>query len=42
MKRRALLSVLGNPNCDEIKAKMAVDKVFDVCYKDTAPFEFQP
>ena len=42
VKRRALLSVLGNPNCDEIKAKMAVDKVFDVCYKDTAPFEFQP
>jgi inner membrane protease ATP23 len=42
VKRRALLSVMGNPNCDEIKAKMAVDKVFDVCYQDTAPFEYAP
>ena len=29
VKRRALLSVMANPNCDEIKAKMAVDKVFE-------------
>jgi inner membrane protease ATP23 len=37
VKRRAQLSVEGKPACRE-KAKETVDKVFDRCFKDTAPF----
>eukprot|EP00959_Pyramimonas_sp_CCMP1952_P061654 1288516-Pyramimonas_sp.AAC.1 len=40
-KRRAELSVNMNPHCKG-KAKNAVESVFDVCFKDTAPFERLP
>ncbi|KAH9258205.1 hypothetical protein BASA81_003789 [Batrachochytrium salamandrivorans] len=36
-KRRAILSLEGNPVCQST-AKEAVDRVFDKCHKDTAPF----
>ncbi|KAJ3068322.1 Mitochondrial inner membrane protease atp23 [Podochytrium sp. JEL0797] len=39
VKRRAILSLLGNPNCrDREQAKAAVEKVFESCSKDKAPF----
>ena len=39
VRRRAELSLLMNPNCQGVRAKEAVDAVFDRCYADTAPFE---
>lgn len=36
-KRRAILSLEANPVCQPT-AKEAVDRVFDKCHKDTAPF----
>ena len=41
-KRRAALSVAVNPNCDAQKAKEAIEKVFEKCFADTAPFERMP
>lgn len=41
VKRRATLSVNMNPNCAG-NAREAVDKVYDVCFKDTAPFDRIP
>ena len=37
VRRRAELSVSMNPHCRGAKAAVAVDEVFDACYKDTAP-----
>ena len=37
-RRRALLSVQAHPHCQGAKAEDAVDRVFEACYKDTAPF----
>ncbi|KAK9317393.1 peptidase M76 family-domain-containing protein [Lipomyces starkeyi] len=40
VRRRAVLSVMGNPNCkDEEMAKKAVAQVWDSCFKDTRPFD---
>lgn len=39
VRRRAELSVAMNPHCGPKMAKAAVDKVFDQCFKDTAPFD---
>lgn len=39
VKRRAELSVTGNPNCAGEKGKAAIEEVFATCYADTAPFE---
>lgn len=40
VRRRAILSVTGNPNCkDEAHAKKIVDEVWDSCFNDTRPFE---
>jgi Peptidase M76 family len=39
VRRRAELSVAMNPHCGPKKAKAAVDKVFDQCFADTAPFD---
>eukprot|EP00292_Cryptomonas_paramecium_P021834 CAMPEP_0113709196 /NCGR_PEP_ID=MMETSP0038_2-20120614/29430_1 /TAXON_ID=2898 /ORGANISM="Cryptomonas paramecium" /LENGTH=162 /DNA_ID=CAMNT_0000635041 /DNA_START=69 /DNA_END=557 /DNA_ORIENTATION=+ /assembly_acc=CAM_ASM_000170 len=42
-RRRAILSVAMNPQCSgEGVAAAAVDKVFDRCYRDTAPFDRVP
>lgn len=43
VKRRAELSVGMNPHCARPgQAKHAVEKVFDACFKDTAPFDRRP
>jgi inner membrane protease ATP23 len=43
VKRRAELSVGMNPHCARPgQAKQAVEKVFDACFKDTAPFDRRP
>lgn len=43
IKRRAELSVAMNPHCGgKLGAKMAVEKAFDECYPDTAPFDRRP
>mmetsp|Transcript_9502 Transcript_9502/g.12437 ORF Transcript_9502/g.12437 Transcript_9502/m.12437 type:complete len:186 (-) Transcript_9502:193-750(-) len=43
VKRRAVLSVLGNPNCkSKEEAAKIVQEVFHVCYKDTSPFDRNP
>lgn len=42
VKRRAALSVGMNPNCGNGRAAHAVDKVFDTCFNDTAPFAYVP
>jgi inner membrane protease ATP23 len=43
VKRRALLSVKMNPYCQgRGVAEAAVDKAFDVCFADTAPFDRRP
>lgn len=43
VKRRAALSVSGNPFCEsKEKAEEIVNSVFDICIKDTAPFERIP
>lgn len=40
VKRRATLSVMGNPNCkDEAHAKKIIDQVWDSCFNDTRPFD---
>lgn len=40
VKRRATLSVMGNPQCkDENQAKKTVDEVWDSCFNDTRPFD---
>lgn len=42
VKRRAELSVKMNPCCSDVAAKAAVEKVFDRCFRDTAPFDRLP
>lgn len=43
MKRRAELSVAMNPGCSSrYKARAAIDRVFDRCFADTAPFDRCP
>ena len=43
VRRRAELSVFMNPSCKApLQAKQAVDKVFDSCFADTAPFDRIP
>ncbi len=42
VRRRAELSVSMNPACSGAKARRAVDKVYDTCFKDTAPFDRRP
>lgn len=40
VKRRAVLSVTGNPNCkDKEHAEQIVGEVWDSCFNDTRPFE---
>jgi len=39
VKRRAELSVAGNPKCAGEIGKAAIEEVFETCYGDTAPFE---
>ncbi|KAL6939236.1 hypothetical protein ACO0RG_003069 [Hanseniaspora osmophila] len=40
IKRRATLSVMGNPNCkDKEQAEKVVDEVWESCFNDTRPFE---
>ena len=41
VKRRAVDSVRGNPNCTD-QAELYVDAVFQRCYADTFPFERHP
>ncbi|CAG62785.1 uncharacterized protein GVI51_M10571 [Nakaseomyces glabratus] len=39
-KRRAIISVMGNPNCkDKEHATKVVEEVWDSCFYDTRPFE---
>ncbi|CEO97450.1 Mitochondrial inner membrane protease ATP23 [Plasmodiophora brassicae] len=43
VRRRAILSVRMNPNCqNDEQAATAVDSVWDTCFADTAPFERLP
>ena len=42
VKRRAELSVAMNPSCTGPRARAAIDKVYDVCFQDTAPFDRRP
>ncbi|CCD27353.1 putative metalloprotease NDAI_0K01620 [Naumovozyma dairenensis CBS 421] len=40
VKRRAILSVMGNPNCkDKEHAERIVEEVWESCFNDTRPFE---
>lgn len=40
VRRRATLSVMGNPNCKDRKmAETVVNQVFDHCFNDTRPFD---
>ncbi|SCU87892.1 LAMI_0D07910g1_1 [Lachancea mirantina] len=40
VRRRATLSVLGNPNCkDQQHAEKIVEEVWESCFNDTRPFE---
>ncbi|KAK9457995.1 Atp23p [Dipodascopsis uninucleata] len=40
VRRRAILSVMGNPNCkDQEHAARVVDQVWDSCFNDTRPFD---
>lgn len=40
VRRRAALSVLGNPNCPNADAaSLVVDQVFEHCFSDTRPFD---
>lgn len=40
MKRRAILSIVGNPSCDsEEMATKVVNEVWESCFKDTRPFD---
>lgn len=42
VRRRANLSVQGNPHCKGEKCKAAVDLVMESCLADTAPFDRLP
>ena len=43
VRRRAQLSVAMHPDCpDEAAARAAVDRAWDICYKDVAPFDENP
>ena len=42
VKRRALLSVEMNPHCQGKNATRAIEKVFNTCFYDTAPFAWIP
>jgi len=42
IRRRAEISVAMNPNCRGNRARDAVSRVFDTCFKDTAPFDRIP
>lgn len=42
VRRRAELSLSMNPSCQGLRGRLAVDKVFDACLKDTAPFDRIP
>eukprot|EP00947_MAST-08B_sp_MAST-8B-sp1_P006439 g6439.t1 len=42
VRRRAILSVGGAPHVSEKQAEIAVDRVFERCYSDTAPFDRMP
>ncbi|XP_065860097.1 mitochondrial inner membrane protease ATP23-like isoform X1 [Euphorbia lathyris] len=42
VRRRAMLSLMGNPNCSKDTAKDAIEAVWDLCYNDTAPFDRAP
>ncbi|CCF58676.1 hypothetical protein KAFR_0F00790 [Kazachstania africana CBS 2517] len=40
VKRRALLSVMGNPNCPSKEhAEKVVEEVWETCFNDTRPFD---
>ena len=40
MKRRAILSIVGNPSCEsEEMATKVVNEVWESCFKDTRPFD---
>lgn len=40
VRRRAVLSVMGNPSCkDEKQAERVVEEVWESCFNDTRPFE---
>ena len=40
VKRRAVLSVMGNPSCqNKEQAERVVDEVWESCFNDTRPFE---
>ncbi|KAA1471463.1 metalloprotease ATP23 [Dentipellis sp. KUC8613] len=40
VRRRAILSVKGNPSCpDEATAERVVDEVWESCFNDTRPFD---
>lgn len=41
VKRRAVLSVKANPNCQD-RAEEYVDAAFDRCFEDTFPFDRHP
>lgn len=42
IKRRAEISVRMNRNCTPLQAREAVERAFEACYNDTAPFERIP
>ena len=42
IRRRAELSVSMNPYCKGRRARDAVNRVFEPCFKDTAPFDRIP
>ena len=43
VRRRAQLSVAMHPGCpDEDTARLAVERAFEMCSKDRAPFDHHP
>ncbi len=42
VRRRAELSLSMNPSCQGLRGRLAIDRVFDACLKDTAPFDRIP
>ena len=42
VRRRAELSMSMKPSCQGVRGRLAVERVFDACYKDTAPFDRIP
>jgi inner membrane protease ATP23 len=42
IRRRAEISVRMNPNCSPLQAKEAVNRAWDICFADTAPFDGIP